>query len=416
MFKDLHVYHETNIIKVCLYGFISGMSLMLSGNTLNFWLASFSIDAKIIGFFACVSLPYALKYFLALLIDHYKITWLEKRISQHKAWLIFSQSMLTLVLIILSFLNPLQHLLPIAISGFCIALFTVIQYIILNANRIRILTDYQQAVGASMYNAGYRLGMLFSGAGAIFISTYLSWSHIYLSLAVIYFLLTIILWYFYHETEQEEQETLLEENANFLYNPFKNFLSNDHLIWLILFILIYRMADNMLIVMINPFFIQIGYNSEEIASISKLFGTMMVIVGGLLSGQVINKFGIKKCLFSFGMIHMLGHSLFIIHNFIGKNIPFLYFLTAYEAFTGGMVMTAYLSFISSFCKGKYTATQYALLSSIVGLSQVLFSTASGLIVDYYGWSSFFFIITFTAATTTILILFMPKYFYKENYV
>ncbi len=354
MLKSLSIYYQANVLKVCLYGLISGMNLLLSGNSINFWLANVGIDTKIIGFFSCIALPYALKYFIAIFIDKYQIPFLSKKIDQHKAWLITSQLMLTLALIILSFLKPTENLWPIAITGFFVALFAVIQDIILNANRIKILKTIQQGPGTALYSVGYRIGMLFTGAGVIFASAYISWANIYLSLAAIYFILTIILFYFY--ADEVNQKIIQEESKNLWHNifvkPFKHFLSLNNFIWVILFIIIYRLADNMLIVMINPFLLQAGYDAVEIASISKFFGTIMIIIGGIISGPIITKLGTRKSLISFSLMHVIAHLLFIILASIGKNIQFLYFLTAYEALTSGMVMTVYIYFISSLCKGN----------------------------------------------------------------
>lgn len=162
----LSTYFQPNILKMGLYGFICGMSLLLSGNTLNFWLASSNIDIKIIGFFAWVALPYSLKYILAILIDKYPIPYLHKIIGWDKAWLLFSQLMLSILLIISSFISPNKHLSFIAAVSFLIALFSVIQDIVLNGNRISILKENEQSYGTAIYTVGYRLGMVFSGAGA----------------------------------------------------------------------------------------------------------------------------------------------------------------------------------------------------------------------------------------------------------
>jgi MFS transporter, PAT family, beta-lactamase induction signal transducer AmpG len=412
MLKFLSIYREINVIKVCLYGFVNGMSLLLSGNIINFWLASSEIDAKIIGFFAIIALPYALKYFIAIFIDNNIPYLIGKKIGKHKSWLIISQIMIAIILVYLSFLNPKDDLWYIALFGFFIALFSVVQEIVLNANRINILEVYQRPVGTAMHTVGYRLGMLFSGAGVIFSSIYLSWSSIYLILAVIYLVLTIVVMYFYVEVHYPEKESLSQENKKLWYNAFittfQHFLNLKNFIWIVLFILLYRLSDNMLTIMTNPFLLYYGYTVAEIATISKFFGTIMVIIGGIISGPIISKWGVNKSLLNFSIIHMVGHFLFIILATIGKNVPFLYFVTAYEALTGGMVMTVYIAFISNLCGGRHTATQYAFLSSGIGISRVLFPMGSGLIVDSYGWVIFFSVIFMISVFTVFFTKFMMK--------
>ena len=405
----LQLYCKVNILKVGLYGFMTGMSLLLSGNVINFWLASLGIDTKIIGLFSCIALPYAFKYFIASFIDKHNLN--------HKSCLVICQLMLVVFLVSISFINPIDNLLLTALIGIAIAFSAVIQDIILNSNRIKIIKTEEQGPASAMYNIGYRLGMLFSGAGTIMASVYISWNNIYLILAAIYLLLTILVCYFYYDAKDVKLEEIAPDEARgFWYNmfikPFKHFISMNNMIWVLLFIIIYRLSDNMLSVMINPFLLQTGYDAAEIASISKFFGTIMVILGGILSGPIIMKIGLRRSLIFFSAIHMLGHFLFIILGIIGKNIAFLYFLTGYEAVTGGMVMTIYIAFISSLCKGKYITSQYALLSSGIGLSRVLFPVSSGIIVDYLGWISFFVIIAIISALTVIFVWFSPKQIYQ----
>ena len=233
MLKSLSIHIEANMLKVCLYGFIGGMSLLLSGNTINFWLSSSGIDIKIIGLFSCIALPYTFKYFIAVFIDRY--------LFSKKAWLIISQITMCIALILMSFLDPSRWLGLIAILGFCIALCASIQDIVLNASRIKIFDDYQQPVATAMYSLGYRLGMMLSGAGGIFFSYYISWQIIYLILAIFCLLLSIAMYFVY---EEPDSETIVSHNEqsiwyNIIIQPFKNFLPLKSFVWVICFILLY---------------------------------------------------------------------------------------------------------------------------------------------------------------------------------
>lgn len=413
--NSLKIYRDKNILKIGLYGFICGMNLLLSGNTINYWLASSNIDTKTIGLFSFVILPYVLKFLVSIFINHNKIYFLSSKIGNHKSWLIFAQIGLIFCLFFTSFLVPEQNLFLIALIGFLIALFAVIEDVILNSNRIRILDHLLQPLGTAIYNVGYRLGMLFSGAGVIFASIYLAWSHIYIILSLIYSIFAIVLLVIYKEIEN----TQIEEKSN--YNnwrdifivPFQDFMTPKNFIWMILFILIYKLPDNMLVIMLNPFLLQTGYSAAEIASISKFFGVIMAIIGGIISGPIIIKFGIRNSLIGLSIMHIFGHILFIILVKIGKNIEFLYLITAYETLIGGAMMTAYFSLISNLCKkGEHTATRYALLSSGIGLSKMIFPASSGLIASYYGWTWFFIFITILSIFTTLFTYFVPKKLFK----
>ena len=408
MLKLLSVYYEKNILKICLYGFMSGMGVLLSSSTINFWLASFGIDAKIIGLFSCIAIPYAFKYFIAAWINHHQFIWFAKKIGNHKAWLIFSSIMIILALIITSFLNPLENLWLIALAGFFMALFTVIQDIILNANRIKILNEDLQPTGTAIYIVGYRLGMLFSGAGTIFSSNYMSWQAIYLIMTIIYLAMTIAIIYLFKESITTNLDIKNNSYYNIFIRPLQNFLELKYFIWVAGFIIMYRLSDNMLHIMLNPFLLHLNYNAIEIAGISKFFGIIMVIIGGIISGPIISKFKIRNSILSFSIIHTFSHLLFILLIFTGKNIILLYLVTASEALTGGMMMTVYISFISSLCKGKDATSQYALLSSGIGLSRVIFPSFSGIIVDDWGWLTFFISIIIISIITIAFVHLIPK--------
>lgn len=408
MLSSLAIYCERNILKIFLYGFINGVGVLLSGSTVNFWLASFGIDAKIIGLFSCIALPYAFKYLIAAMINHHQFIYFAKKIGNHKAWLVFSSIMMVVALLLTSLLDPLHNLWLIAVTGFFIALFTVIQDIILNANRIRILKIDRQPMGTAMYTVGYRIGMLLSGAGAIFSSSYMSWSLIYLTLSLLYVLFAIAMFYVYTEAAQSKVNIEKTSYYHIFIQPLKKFLELKHFIWVVAFILAYRLSDNMLQIMINPFLLHLKYDAVEIAAISKFFGIIMVIIGGLLSGSIIHYLKIRNAVISFSIIHTLSHLLFILLIFTGKNIALLYLMTACEALTGGMMMTVYIAFISNLCHGKDSASQYALLSSGIGLSRVIFPSLSGIIVDDFGWLYFFLGVTAISLVTTVFSFIMPK--------
>lgn len=400
----MYYYLEARILKIVLYGFMSGMSLLLSGNTINFWLASYGINAKLIGFFSLIALPYALKYFIAIFINHLHINK-----PQYKKWLMASQIMIASSLLALSKLSLANELALVALFGFLIAFFSVMQDIILNSNRIETLGEVKQIQGTTMFSVGYRIGNLASGAGAIFASSFFAWGDIFIGLSFIYLCFIVLIFFLFKEVEYLPQEDLIQDKGALLSNifikPFKNLMPVKNLIWFLIFILVYRLADNMLMVMVNPLMLKIGYTALEIASIYKFFGTIMVIVGVLAGGILVKKIGIRPSLNYIGIAHVLGGLLYIVLSISEKNIELLYLVTIVEAGTGGMVMTAYMSFISSMCKGKYTAAQYALFSSAMGFSRVVFPCFSGVAVEAYGVTGFFILISLISFVTTLFTAF-----------
>lgn len=408
--------YKFNILKICFYGLINGMGLLIGTNTLNFWLSSFSVDLKIIGFFALTSLPYAFKYFIAIFIEEVKFKFLNTKFGKYKTWFVVTQVILVFCLILISDLNPQKDLIKIAILGLVLSLSSVIQYIILNGDRIQILNEDDQGKGSSIYNIGYRLGMFFTGAGVIYLSVYFVWKEIFFTLALLYSVLSIIVFYFFREPDLLEKNTWFDKDKNAIYRlitiPIEHFKGYRNFIIIICFILLYQASDAMLMTMLNPFLLENNYTAEEIASASKLCGIVLVIIGGLLGGIVVDKIKIKQSLLYFGMLHTLGYLMFIILANSNKNILALYFITGYVAFTGGLATTAYFAFISGLSKGSHTTILYAFLSSIVGVIWVIFPVISGIIAEKLGWEAFFSVISILGLITILLISFIPKQIYK----
>ncbi len=410
MFRSFSFYFNQKVLMASFFGFISGMNLLLSSATLNFWLSTYQINTKIIGLFSIIALPYAFKYFLSFVIDYKKIPF----INSHKRWLIFAQLVMVALIFLISQLDPNTDLKLIAVNGVMIAIFAVIIDIVLNGMRIKSLPKKYQPHGTSLYMIGYRMGMCFSGAATIYISSFIDWKTIFLILAFVQIIITLT-FFFFLEPREIEIDHIPQSNKNNIYNilirPFINKITLKQFLWIAIFILFYRVADNILVIMLNPYLIKIGYTSTEIGSVSKLFGSIMVILGGLVSGPLISKFPIKYCLVSFSIIHTIGYSLYLVILNADKNINLLYLLTGYEAFTGGMMMVAYISFISGVCSGKYISSQYALLSSGMGLSRSIFPMISGYIVNNLGWHSFFITTIIISLVSIILIIIIPKDIY-----
>jgi MFS transporter, PAT family, beta-lactamase induction signal transducer AmpG len=414
MHNILYIYTRTNILKVLIYGFVNGMSALLCGNTLNFWLASENIDYKIIGLFSLIAFPSACKYFISFLISKYQIFKLKYCSSRYRPWLILSQVSITLSLVLMSFLNPEEDLWLIAILGFFISLSSVVQYIILNGNRINILEDSEQGPGSAVYNTGYRIGMFLIGAGVIFATTYTSWSVIYISLAILYIIMTIIIELCYKETTTQKSniEYTNLRLSDLISIPVKHFKGYKSLILTSLIIVLYQMPNSIAITMLNPFLLFKEYTPDEIVSSSKIIGFIMVIIGGLISGPIISKIGIRNSLISFMALNIFGYLLFFILSIVSKNIVYLSCVTAGAAFIGGMSTTAYISFISGISEGKHSTILYALFSSLVGLSWVLFPSFSGIIVKYSGWPIFFIIITILSLIMSVFLCFIPEKIYR----
>ena len=408
--NKLSLYIHPKVLFVSFFGFINGFLLLVSGNTLNFWLASEKINLASIGLITLVALPYTLKFTLAPFIERVNLPFLHNIYSRKKSWLILCFFCLTFFIFLLSKLNPHTELSKLCVYSVFIAFFSCGIDIILNSYRIDLIEEKMNSIASTAYIVGYKVGGIVSGAFAIYLSSYLSWNQIY---TIITFITLIWFLFFLINNEIIEEVTKkqnrIESDQNWLYRifimPFSHLGNFSRLIIIILFISFYRLSDNMILVMINPFLTEYGYSSNDIATAGKLCGLLLSILGSLFGGLTILYFGVRKNLFFSGLIHTLTHFSYFLIIVFGYNLTSLYFITIIEAFTGGITMSAYIAYITSLCKGQYTGTQYAVFFSVVGASRVILPSLSGYIVEYSNWSFFFLV----SILLTIPGLYLVKY-------
>lgn len=408
---------------IWLLGAMSGFTLLISSNTLNFWLAKEGIGIKTIGIFALISLPYAINFLWAPIFDTKKTPVLGWFFNQRLSWLILMQILLSFNVYLMSRLDPQNELMMMAIYGSLISLFASAQDTILGALRTEIIHNDKQGEISGMYIFGYRIGMLISGSGAIYISKYIEWNLVYKIFSLIILFFPIILISFAKNLSpldgdnDKESTSLLAKKSTSLVAFFKKVLSPigsaKYLLLVITFLILYRLPDNFITMMINPFLLHIGYDEFEISTAGKLFGVICAILGGLAASRIMKRKDIYDSLLIFGAIHALAHVLFVVQEIYGKNIYLLFTVTGFESFSGGMNMSAYIAFIASLCKGKFRATQYSFLSSVMGTSRSIFPSISGYVVANFGWS-FFYIFTTIATIPALLLLIYFKKISKQN--
>ncbi len=385
---------------------------MISGGTLNYWLAKENIDLRTIGLFAFVALPYAINFIWAPLFDSIKLGWLAKLLGHRLSWIVSLQCLLALTIFCLSFTDPLKNFYHFSILSLVVAFFSSAQDTVLGALRTEIIDKELQGPASGTYIVGYRVGMLISSSGAILASKYTSWKHIYLSFSFSILLISLML------------IILLPRNLNIDYpistnlivkrrffswiNSFINTIISPmgkpiFVVLILIFLILYRIPDNFISQMMNPFLIHMGYDELEVASVGKSFGVFGSIVGGVIASNLMKKGTIINNLLVFGVLHALAHSFFMIQGLAGKNIFILFWVIGFESITGGMAMAAYIALIASLCQGRFRATQYSFLSSMMGFSRSILPSISGYIVADFGWQHFFFFATLASIPSLILI-------------
>jgi PAT family beta-lactamase induction signal transducer AmpG len=412
---------------VWLLGLMSGFTIMITGNTLNFWLSIEELDIRTIGIFAIVTLPYALNFIWAPIFDIVKIPVLDKFFGQRLSWVIALQVFLSAAIYLMSKFNPTEEIIHVACAAILVSFLASSQDAALGGIRSELVKKEDQIAISGMYIFGYRIGMVMSNAGAIFISQYMSWNLVYelFSLIVIIFPILLILLSSHIKPAPfkfDDSHNLIFENNK---NKFKSFIAilskitkpigdTKYIALILVFLVLYRLPDNFISMMINPFLLHIGYPAVTIATAGKLFGTISALIGGLLGSYIMRKRNVFDSLLLFGSIHAVAHILFVVQDIYGQNIYLLFIVTGFESISGGITMTAYIAFIATLCEGKFRSTQYAFFSSMMGLSRSIFPALSGYMVANLGWTIFFLFTTIATVPALIIILYLEKIHNKKD--
>ncbi len=401
-------YLERRLIFVFLMGFASGLPLLLTGATLSIWLTQAGATLTTIGLFAFVGTPYVLKFLWAPLIDHIAVPMLAGRLGRRRSWMLVIQLLLLLSIIGLGTSDPISTPVVTAFLALLVAFFAASQDIVIDAYRIEILDDEQQGMGVAMTQAGYRFGLLASGAGALYLADQLDWSVVYLFMASLVCVGMIVAW---KAPIPPEPITRASENwfRDAVTEPFTEFFtrSTPTVALVILgFILLYKFGDAFAGVMANPFYVRIGFSLIDIANASKIFGVFAMLFGVFAGGLIVSRFGVLESLLGCGILQMLSNLMFEAQAAIGPDVGFLYLTIGVENVSAGMGSSAFIAYMSLLCNRAYTGTQFAMFTALMAFGRTGLSTVSGWVADQLGWILFFISSTFVALPGLLLLVWM----------
>lgn len=383
---------------VCfIMGFASGLPLLLTISVLQAWMKEEGVNLSIIGLMTLVGLPYTLKFLWAPLLDRFTLPFLGRR----KGWILVTQIALVVSITGLGSANPANNPWLIAFAAFLVTFFSASQDIVIDAYRREDLADEELGLGSSLYVNGYRIGMLLASGGGLILADYSSFRIVYLTMAacmsvgIITTLLTpepIVT----ISSPKSLKEAVIE--------PFREYFSRQGALWILAFILFYKIGDTMASAMTIPFYMDIGFSKTEIGTVVKLFGFWATISGALAGGIFILRYGINRSLWIFGFLQAISTAGFSLLANIGHNIPALASVVTFENFSAGLGTSAFVAFMASLTNKKFTATQYALLSSLMGVPRVFASAPTGFMAEAMGWPGFFIFCAFIAIPGMLLLV------------
>ncbi len=389
-----------------IMGFASGLPLLLTITVLQAWMKEEGVDLTVIGLFALVGLPYTLKFMWAPFMDRFTLPFLGRR----RGWLIVAQIALIFSISILGLTSPAHTPWMVAFAAFLVTFFSASQDIVVDAYRREDLADEELGLGSSLYVNGYRVGMLLASGGGLIMADHMSFSMVYFIMALC-MLPGVLTTLFTPEpalppgTPKSMKEAVL--------HPLVEYFTRKDALWMLAFILFYKIGDTMASAMTTPFYLDIGFSKTEIGTVVKLFGFWATIIGGLAGGVFMLRFGINRSLWVFGFLQAVSTAGFALLARAGHSIPLLSGVIAFENLSSGMGTAAYVAFMASITNKKFTATQYALLSSLMGIPRVLASAPTGFFAKNLGWASFFIACVLIAIPGMLILLKFAPWGSKE---
>jgi PAT family beta-lactamase induction signal transducer AmpG len=385
------------MITALLMGFSCGLPLLLTITVLQAWMKEEGVDLTVIGLMALVGLPYTLKFLWAPFLDRYTLPFLGRR----RGWLLTAQLFLFFSIIGLGLTDPGGHPWMVAFAALLVTFFSASQDIVVDAYRREDLPDEELGLGSSFYINGYRVGMLLASGGGLILADHVSFSTVYLIMAAC--MLPGVLTTFF-APEPEIAAGTPESLKDAVLCPLIDYFSRKGALWILAFILFYKIGDTMASAMTTPFYLDIGFSKTEIGAVVKLFGFWATIIGSLIGGVLMLRQGIYRSLWIFGFLQALSTAGFALLARIGHSISALSAVIAFENLSSGMGTAAYVAFMASITNKKFTATQYALLSSLMGVPRVLASAPTGFFAKSFGWENFFIFCTLIAVPGMLLLL------------
>ena len=414
--KGLGIYASSESIRMVFLGFSAGLPHPLLFATLTLWLASAEVSISEITMFGWVGIIYAIKFLWAPMLDRLRLPGLTSLIGQRRSWMLLTQAIILVGLIYMSFLQPESDLIFLAYMSIIVAFASASQDVAIDAYRIEIAESKFQAVLGASYQLGYRISALTSGAGALYLASFYDWKLTYqiMSMFMLVGIMTVIM--IPESTKPFEKDNNSGWLKKTLIEPFAEFFKRNGYwsLFLLMFIAIYRVSDLIIGIAANPFYADLGFNLSEIATVTKVFGFTITIIGAFIGGLSVARFGISKLLIISSILLTVTNLFFLFLNNAGPSLPALVLTISADNFALGFSGTVFIAFLSSLTSRYFTASQYALFTSVMFLPGITLSGFSGQIIESSGWSTLFIYSALLGIPSIACSLLIVKKGWKEQ--
>ncbi len=425
--QTLAVYLKPRVLIVMFLGFSSGLPLALSGSTLLVWMREAGVDLGTIGLFALVGTPYTVKFLWAPVVDALDVPVLSPLLGRRRGWLVFSQLLLMGAIVLLGFCNPALAPWLVALGAVLVAAASATQDIVIDAFRIESLPESEQAAGTASYVAAYRIGMLASTVGALYLvdgfealgfGKQAAWSGSYIVMAglVAVGIVTALVATEPKKSAAAEANHLAQAGDNPAWrvfrtarNAFAEFLTRDAALAVLAFVILYKFCDAFAGTMTAPFVIDLGFSRTDYANIVKGVGLAATLIGGFAGGALARAYPLATCLWVGALLQMMSNFVFTWQAWVGVDLWALTLTILVENFTGAIGTVIFVAYLSNLCKSTlHTATQFALLTALSAVGRTYLSAGGGFVAEAVGWPMFFVLSAFTALPSLLLLAWLQR--------
>ena len=390
------IYRSPRMALMAVLGFSSGLPVALTSTTLQVWMAKAGIDLPTIGIFSLVGVPYTVKFLWSPFMDRF----VPPRLGRRRGWIILVQLVLCVSIAGMGFSSPAHALAALGALACFVAFGSASQDIVIDAYRTDLLREEERGAGTAVSIVGWRVGALVSGALALVLSDHIGWRSTYLLMAgfmVIGMAGALV------APEPDTRVAAPGTMREAVWGPLKEFFSRPSAVMLLLVIVLYKLGDAYAGTLTSVFLIKIGFSASDVGKINKGLGLLSLLTGAALGGSLMVRLGLFRSLLFFGILQLVSNLSFTALAWIGKSYGAMAFAVSFENLCGGMGTAAFVAFLMSLCNRRYTATQYALLSSLAALGRVFMAPTSGYLVEWVGWATFFLLTAVTAVPGLLLL-------------
>ena len=423
------IYAQPASLRMLFLGFAAGLPLLLVLGTLSFRLREAGIDRSTIGYLSWVGLAYGFKWVWAPLVDRLPIPYLTHRLGRRRSWLLLAQVTIIIGLVGMAVSDPRQTLGPVVWCALMVAFGSATQDIALDAFRIESAEPTQQAALAASYQTGYRLAMIWAGAGVLWVAAWVqgdnpagyvqeAWQAAYMVMAasMVVGLFTVLISKEPVTAELPPARNLREWLQGALIDPFADFIKRYRwqAVLILSLIAVYRISDVVMGIMANPFYVDMGYTKTEVATVTKVYGVLMTLLGAFVGGVMALRWGVMRILMLGAILSALSNLLFAWLSGHGHDVQALIFVVSADNLASGIASAAFIAYLSSLTNIQYSATQYALLSSMMLLLPKFIAGFSGEFVNAHGYAYFFNATALLGMPVLILVALAWRYQIKET--